>query len=149
MDASRQRSLSGCLPTVSQWPRALAFLRLPRGQIGEREARHLMRPKAHQEDAIQMLVDSHLAACQSVPPAGLVYLHDPVVQGDGVVLVHRALVLDREYPFQVFAARADESAALSRRRHRKAAIELLLVFLAQEAVSFLHRPNVPNAQLLR
>src|SRR5205823_2130091 len=81
--------------------------------------------------------------------ARLLDLQNPVFQRDRVVSIHGSLMLDREDPVQVLAARLHKRASFARRLHREAPVELSQVFLAQEAIGHLHSADLADPQFLR
>src|SRR5689334_13113760 len=101
-------SASSGLPLVSQGPRGLPYFRCS-GRYGPSfKPRHFMRPETHHQFAIEELLNRHLASAQRVPPARLFDLQNPVIQCDGVVRIHRALLLNREHPVQILPPGADK-----------------------------------------
>src|SRR5205814_196442 len=79
-------------------------------QCARLKASHGMRPVTNHHGTIQHFVNGHCATRQRIPPACLADLEHPIIQHYRVVLVHVALVLNREHPIQILAPGCDKRA---------------------------------------
>src|SRR5487761_330823 len=104
---------------------------------------------SHAEGAVQMLVYSHPATGQSVPPRRLFDLQHAMSDLHGVVPIHHTLMLQSKNALHILASQWQKSAAGLRRRNGKTPVELRDVLFAQKTIGVFHRADPPQAQLLR
>ena len=108
-----------------------------------------MRPVTNHHGTIQHFVNGHCATRQRIPPACLADLEHPIIQHYRVVLVHVALVLNREHPIQILARGSDKRATHLLCGNRKPPVKLIHILRPQKQVGCFNGSNASQPQFLR
>jgi hypothetical protein len=102
------------------------------------ELSYHMGSVADRNGSVQMLVNRHRAAGQSMAKARLVDLPRPRGNGHGVIFGHHSLGLHREDPVQIASAGTSKRRAFFLRRDAEPGVELPDVPVAQKRVGTFH-----------
>src|SRR5205085_388908 len=118
-------------------------------QRGRLKASHGMWPVTHYHGAVEHFMHRHRATGQGMAPACFPDLIHPMVEHYRVVLVHTALVLDREHPIQILAPGPHKRVTHLLRRNRKSPVKLIHILRPKKLVGCFDRNNAAQAQFLR